>query len=113
MEHESPLDREFRALVADCELDGTSTEERILSASEDMRLVLAVYDVLAASFGPFLQFNTQEEREAYEKQHDDAQGQLTEVTINLQYSYNLDDAEMRQAVSLARTTIEKNKLQFD
>ncbi len=111
MENESALHRQFREIVADCSFDQTSVEQRTLSASTDMRLVIAVQDTLSAYIGVIASLG--EPSEELERRYDNASQRLVEVTINLQFSYGLSDEEMRRAVELTRANITESGMLFD
>lgn len=111
MENESALDRQFREIVADCNFDQTSIEQRMLSASTDMQLVIAVQDTFSAYVAVIA--NLGEPSEQLDKYYSDAQQRLLEVTINLQYSYGLSDEDMRKTVELTRANIAESGTLFD
>jgi len=111
MENESAIDRQFREIVAECPVDQTTVEQRMLSASVDMRLVIAVQDSLSAYIGLIAHFESPSE--VLEKAYDDAAQRLVEVAINLQYSYGLSDEQMCQSVELTRANIAEAGSLFD
>ena len=112
MEADPSMIRAFNSLIIEGGLDVHGVEQRVCQLSEDMRLVIAVHDLLSARIMLFFPFDG-ETTDSYQKQYDDASKALAELSLALQHEYGLNEQNVGRAIELTRCAIEESGLSLD